>query len=317
MGLERDIKTLLDRAFGKGLLSRDGINYAIKCPSCTANNSGKKKLIVRLDDGRYQCWICGMKGSNVAALVGSFRPDLVDYAQRFRLKKIDKEPEQKPEVVLPKGAVLLGVNRKRLDPDVKAAINYLTKRGINRKDMLRWRMLSCTSGKFRRRIIVPSFDCDGNPNYFIARSIDETAKIKYLNAHTPKVGVIFNEIDIDWENEVTLVEGVFDAIKCSENTIPILGSSLSTRSELLKKLMRHQTPCVVSLDPDMKQKAHKLADLLVSSGCSVRIAFAPTNKDLGDLTKEEASRVLSSAVPYTDIMRITHKINEIKSGSLL
>jgi len=317
VSVDHGIKILLNKAFGTGQMSRDGINYAIKCPSCTTNNSGKKKLIVRLDDGRYQCWICGIKGSNISALVGRFRPDLLDIAQGVRLKKINKEPEPHPEVILPKGAVLLGINRGRLDPDVKAGINYLTKRGLSRKDMLRWRMLSCPSGKFRRRIIVPSFDCDGNPNYFIARSIDETAKIKYLNAHRPKAGVIFNEIDVDWESEVTLVEGVFDAIKCPENTIPILGSSLSHRSELFKMLFKHQTPCVVSLDPDMKQKAHKLADLLVSSGCSVKIVFAPSNKDLGDLTKEEVSRVLSHAIPYTDIMRITHKINEIKSGSLL
>jgi DNA primase len=207
MGLERDIKTILDRAFGKGLLSRDGINYALCCPACDDSRRGKKKLIVRLDDGRL--------------------------------------------------------------------------------------------------------------NYYVTRTIDATKKMKYQNADVPKAEVIFNEIDMDWSKEVLLVEGVFDAIKCPENTLPILGSSFSKRSMILRTLMKHQTPCVVSLDPDMKQKAYRAADLLVSAGCPVRIAFAPTGKDLGDLTKSEVSKLVKSAPAYNDMMRITHKISEIKSGSLL
>ena len=318
MGLERDIKTILDRAFGKGLLSRDGINYALCCPACDDSRRDKKKLIVRLDDGRYHCWVCDAKGSNIFWLISKFRSDLLSDRDRIDFRKFHGEPaEELPKISLPPQVVMLGSSRIRPDPDIKAARNYLIKRGLDRKDMCRWRMLSCSVGKFRRRVIIPSFDKEGILNYYVTRTIDATKKMKYQNADVPKAEVIFNEIDMDWAKEVLLVEGVFDAIKCPENTLPILGSSFSKRSMILRTLMKHQTPCVVSLDPDMKQKAYRVADLLVSAGCSVRIAFAPTGKDLGDLKKSEVSKLVKSAPAYNDMMRITHKISEIKSGSLL
>ena len=315
MSTVKDIKTLLNKSFGSGEMSRDGVNYCIRCPECKDSRRDKRKLVVRLDDGRYHCWVCGTKGSNIVRLIGKFRPDLVQ-GFRVSLRKEKEDLEHKEEQVeLPQGVVLLG-DKNQNDPDLKASVNYLKRRGLKKKDLMRWRVLSCRSGSFRRRVIIPSFDKEGNLNYYVARTIDAEIKMKYQNSKVSKEEIIFNEIDLDWSKEMVLVEGVFDAIKCPENTVPILGSSLSTRSKLYKMLSRNQTPCIVSLDPDLKRKAFKLADLLASSGCRVKIAFAPPGKDLGDMTKTEAMSILSNATEYSDMMRITHKIREIKSGSL-
>ena len=89
-----------------------------------------------------------------------------------------------------------------------------------------------------------------------------------------------------------MVEGVFDAIKCPENTVPILGSNLSKRSRLYQMIVKNQTPCTVSLDPDLKTKAFKIAHLLYSAGCDIKVAFADEGKDLGDLNKERARSIL-------------------------
>ena len=175
--------------------------------------------------------------------------------------------------------------------------------------------MASPDGSFRRKAIIPSFDNEGNLNYYVARSIDDLGSFRYKNAKVSKEKVIFNEIDIDWKKPLVLVEGVFDAIKCPENTVPILGSSLSNRSNLFKKILEHQTSCIVALDPDLKMKAYKLASLLRSTGCLVRIAFAPPGKDMGDLSKKETSKILSLSKPYTDMMRLTQKISEIQSGS--
>ena len=317
MSTVKDIRTLVVKAFGSGEMSRDGVNYCIKCPECKDTRREKKKLVVRLDDGRYHCWVCGTKGSSIIRLISKFRPDLTQ-GVRVSLRKEKKDELEKPkqEVLLPKNSLLLAI-KNQVDPDLRASLRYLKKRGLTKKDLMRWRMMSCTSGTFRRRVIIPSFDDDGNLNYYVARTIDSEIKMKYQNSNVPKEEVIFNEIDLDWSKELVLVEGVFDAIKCPENTVPILGSSLSARSKLYKKITRNQTPCIVSLDPDLKEKAFKIADMLSESGCSVKIAFAPPGKDLGDLSKSEAMSVLSNAKVYSDMMRITHKINGIKSGSLL
>lgn len=297
-------------------MSRDGINYSISCPTCKEQRKDKKKLVVRLDDGRYHCWVCGSKGSSIIRLISKFRPDLVENVHIKLRKDAEDKDEEEVKVSLPNNIVSLSANNQR-DPDLKSTLNYLRNRGLNNRDIIRWRIQSCTTGTFRRRVIIPSFDNMGNLNYYVARTIDPHIKMKYQNAKVSKETIVFNEVDIDWSQEVTLVEGVFDAIKCPENTIPILGSSLSMRSRLFKLLSKHQTPCIVSLDPDLKHKAFRIADTLVSAGCEVRIGFAPVNKDLGDLTKIEAFNVLKSAERYSDVMRITHKIRKIKSGSLL
>jgi len=316
VSIARDIKVLLHKAFGSGEMSRDGINYCIKCPECKDDRRDKRKLVVRLDDGRYHCWVCGTKGSNITRLISKFRPDLVQGLKVSLRKEKEEIQEVIEEIKLPSNSILLG-SMAHKDPDLKASLKYLKNRGLDKRDIMRWRALSCSSGSFRRRIIIPSFDIDGKLNYYVARTIDAEIKMKYQNSRVSKEEIIFNEIDIDWSEEVVLVEGVFDAIKCPENTIPILGSSLSTRSKLFKMIAKNQTPCIVSLDPDLKQKAFKLADLLASSGCDVKVAFAPPGKDLGDLSKADAMSILSNAKEYNTMMRLTHKIRAIKSGSLL
>ena len=316
MGVNSDIKKVLIAAFGLGTSSRDGINYAVSCPACSLEKKSKKKLEVRLDDGRYHCWVCGLKGSDVRFLIRKHRPDLVENTKNVKLYKKNSLEEEDIVITLPKGAKLLGCTNFQ-DPDMNAAKRYLKMRGLSEIDLMRWRIMASPSGEFRRKVIIPSFDKEGRLNYFVARSIDDSGKFRYKNAKISKEGVIFNEIDIDWSKEVVLVEGAFDAIKCPENTVPILGSSLSRKSLLYKTILENQTPCIVALDPDLKMKAYKLASMLRGAGCDVRMAFAPEGKDMGDLSKQLARRVVENAKPYSDVMRLTQKISEIQSGSSL
>ena len=305
----------LESVFGKSSLSGDSINCAVACPVCDDKNKLKRKLIVRLDDGRYQCWVCGTKGSNILFLAkkhfGASSANL-----SYRSKKSQPEIEDERKVLtLPPGSFFLGNPTK--DPDVKAALRYLAARGLTKADIYRWRMLSSTTGRFRRRIIIPSFSQEGSLNYFVSRSIDKDSHSKYVNSNVPKKEVVFNEIDIDWQSPIQLVEGAFDAVKSPENTIPILGSSLSKSSRLFHLLTKNGCDVNVSLDPDLKSKAYFLAKQLSKAGCSVRICFAPENTDLGSMQKKEAAEVFSSAKFFDSMLNIQYKISRIKSGSIL
>lgn len=311
-----EIKRIIDDAFGAGVLSRDGINYAISCPSCKDDRKDKRKLIIRLDDGRYHCWVCGLKGKSVKSLLSKYnRAFLGTTSIRFEAAAQQHEIDA-IAVSLPQGCSTLATV-ERLDPDMLAVRKYLERRGISKLDISRWRISAVTTGQYRRRAIIPSFDEVGNLNYFVARSIDTGTYLKYKNPKVSKESVIFNEIDIDWNMPIVLVEGVFDAMKCPPNAVPILGSSVSIRSKLYKKIVEHQSKCIVALDPDLKMKAFKLAKLLKSSGCEVDVAFAPEGRDFGDMRKQRVSDVLRSAERYTDLMRISHKISRMRSGSII
>ncbi len=108
-------------------------------------------------------------------------------------------------------------------------------------------------GRYGGRIIIPSFNNDGDCNYFIARSYVGHYR-RYLN---PPCGrdIIFNELNIDWDEPIILVEGVFDAIVAGDNAIPILGSTLREDSRLFQAIEIHDTPVYIALDPDAEKKA--------------------------------------------------------------
>lgn len=314
MNNEFKIRKILIKAFGQGDLSRDRVNFAVACPACSASKTNKRKLVIRLDDCRYHCWVCGIKGKNISYLIKKYRPDLSDLVPGIKASKSSSAVQD--SVVLPKDFIHLSSYRG-LDPDILAVINYLKSRGISSRDISRWRLLSCKAGQFRRRVLVPSFDSIGDLNYYIARTIDVDVKPKYKNAKSKKKEIIFNEIDIDWEKPVILVEGIFDAIKSPENAIPILGSYMSRDSLLYNRIVANQSTVYLSLDPDMKGKAYKIASSLEKGGCKVYVSFADKGNDLGDMTKNNVRDLLVKSTPYSREIDLYHRISQIKSGSIV
>ena len=304
----------VESVFGRTSVSSDGINCAVNCPACNENKKNKLKLIIRLDDGRYQCWVCGVKGSNIAFFASKHKTNSAALFEIFGKKAKKSEIEAPEELKLPDGSCFL--LKDKLDPDQKATIRYITSRGLSRSDVYRWRLMYSPDRSYRRRVIVPSFDQEGKLNYYVARSIDDDRKPRYMNSRVPKNDIIFNEIDIDWKRSIVLVEGVFDAMKCGDNAVPILGSTLSKRSKLYKELTRHSSDVTLSLDPDLKQKSYIIANDLARDGCNVSISFAPSDLDLGAMQKQEARKVISSRVAYDPMNALRLKIKNIKSGSV-
>jgi hypothetical protein len=310
---EETLRKHLNDTFGRGQMSRDGVNYSLACPFCKDERKDKRKLVVHLRELKWHCWVCESKGGNVIKLLARFRPDLGLVPDEHRSKQTEEVEDDQP-FELPFGMIPLYEPTK--DPDVQAALRYLEGRGLVEDDLFRWRLHTTTRGYTRRHVIAPSFDANGDPNYYVARAIDET-DFKYRNARVPKKSIVFNEIDVDWKDTVILVEGLFDAIKCPDNTVPLLGSTLPRDGLLFSRLMEHQCDVIVALDPDLPDKAHRICKDLEGAGCSVRYCFAPNGRDFGSMAKEEVRSIVEKARRYDYNVRINHKINTIRSGSII
>ena len=311
----------LQRYFKKGELNRTEDQLAFWCPVCNSSDVQKRKLVVRLSDGWYHCWVCGTSGKSYSSLFRKLCKRAFDDPESALLVGDEKRvsaPDPKNEVQkveLPSDIFLVGADDSR-DPDVLAVREYLKGRGLTRSDMLRWRICAVRSGNLKRKAIIPSFDAEGELNYFSARAIDESP-YKYTNAKRHRTEIIFNEIDVDWKSPITLVEGVFDAVKCPENTIPVLGSSLPKDSALFRKLWENECRVTVAFDPDLKEKSHKVCELLSKAGLEVFQVWAPDGKDFGQMTKSQVQEVLSQAKRWYKEDKLFFRIKAISSGSLL
>ena len=107
--------------------------------------------------------------------------------------------------------------------------------------------------------------------------------MKYKN---PKVSrdIIFNELDVDWDSDVVLTEGVFDAIVAG-NAVPILGSTLRADSRLIQKIVYNDTPVYIALDRDAKKKENKLIEKFLEYGIEIYKIDTTAYDDVGAMPK--------------------------------
>ena len=308
--------------FGEGTVSRDGTNIAVQCPAC-GKNEQKRKFSVCLETWRCHCWVCGVKGKNLYNILKQFRGSgpAGNYVNTFNitvnsddLSKI--EPIEK-KVVLPRDFLMIAPNLKNEDPDFRAVISYLRSRGVTEKKLWRHKIGTCVSGGYwNRRIIFPSFSDELKLDYYVSRSIDDSVFPKYLNAKTDKKKIIFDELRIDWEKELTIVEGVFDLIKCNDNATCLLGSYMSESHKIFQKIVKNNTPVLLALDHDVIDKTHKIARLLFNFGVDVKIMNTRGVEDVGELSCEEFCKRADEANNYTGDTKISFLIDRIRSGSV-
>ena len=143
---------------------------------------------------------------------------------------------------------------------------------------------------------MPSFDSEGNLNYFVARAIDKNKKPKYDNPHVDHREVVFNEINIDWTKRLTIVEGPFDMTKCPENTTALLGSDFSEQHELFNKILLNNTPVALAMDGDMwDTKIPKIVKKLQEYDVDVVVVDVRPWGDPGNMSRAEFQNALKEA----------------------
>ena len=272
-----------------GYFKESGQELLFKCPSC---NHHKRKLSVNLDKNAFKCWICDYRGRNLRRLVrryGSYvqlskwdkitnRFDLANFADLF-MDQPDREEEIKVE--LPQEFRTLTSKDRPLISN--PAFRYLRERGLSKDDILKWKIGYCYEGQYRNRIIIPSFNDDGDTNYFIARSYSGDS-YKYKNPRASK-NIVFNELFIDWDQDLVIVEGVFDAIVAG-NAVPILGSTLRADSRLIQKIVYNDTPVYIALDPDAEAKERKIIQTLLKYDIELYKIDVSGYEDVGSMPKE-------------------------------
>jgi DNA primase len=276
-------------------------NYAYKCPFC---NHIKPKLEINLSPNSkgetpWHCWVCNAKGKTLLGLFKKIKvlPDKITELKSI-LKFTDKKDEEiiTTKVSLPKEYKPL-TNLSRTDITAKHALMYLKKRGITKADILKYNIGYCEEGKYANRIIIPSYDENGNLNYFVARDINPDSKRKYDTPKCNKNEIIGLEYFINWNVPVILCEGIFDAIAIKRNAIPLLGKTIPRA--LMMKLIDSQVKTVyVSLDRDALKDALGYAQELINLGKDVYLIDLQ-DKDPSEMGFEKFTKIVHEAEQLT------------------
>ncbi len=278
---------ILKNAFGDFKRQKDELLFF--CPFCKHH---KNKFSINTNTHKYKCWVCDVKGNNIRRVLKKYISTSLLFewdklTGRLNVSDLDSIFEQENVIVdtivdLPNEFVSLA--NKNLPKTSLAPLKYLFDRGISKEDILKWKIGYCSSGQYENRVIVPSFNMQGNCNYYVARSIAD-AWPKYLNPEASK-DICFNELYLDWDKDVTIVEGVFDAIK-SQNSIPLLGSTLNDKSTLFKRIVFNDPTIYIALDPDAETKARSLIDKLIEYDLEIYKIDISGYDDVGSMTKQE------------------------------
>ena len=304
---------LLESVLGKGKPT-SGDNIAFFSPF-TSHYKPKLEIDINTNhagENAWHCWISDKKGRSISSLFKQLNLSKEKFEQLERIVETTRYRSQntvteKPTTVqLPEQYRPLWI--KKLTPDYRNAIHYLSKRGITAFDILKYRIGYCESGEYSGKIIIPSYDAAGQLNYFVSRAFYKEDKQKHKN---PKISkdIIGFEMFINWAEPIILCEGSFEAIAIKRNAIPLFGKII--QPALQKKIIQeHVRDIYICLDADALKNAIQIAQRFMGEGLNVYFVEL-ANEDASELGFEKITNILAD----TDVLTF-EGLMHLKMGML-
>jgi DNA primase len=300
----------LTNVLGSGLTLK-GNELAFYCPFC---NHHKQKLQVNTETQKWHCWNCNSGGKKLTSLLRKLDVDrkIISIIREIygdtNWTPQQDDAETKVFIQLPKEFISLSEEPKGFNPEYKHAMFYLTHRGISMKEIIKYNIGYCKDGLYARRVIIPSYDLNGQLNYFVSRSYYSEEKMKYKNPPISK-NIIAFESQVNWNEPIILCEGVFDAITIKRNAIPLLGK-FPSKILVEKIFMSGVSDIIISLDNDAINEALKAAEYFRKQGINVKMMYL-RDKDASDMGYEKFYEELTKTKEFSSEELLLSKINSL------
>jgi hypothetical protein len=285
------LKGIITNAFGSLKNDKNGDQVQVNCPHCAKlyNNyepDNKYNLEINLSKKVYKCWKCEISGPIPKLLKYYAKKDIYNlYLENFddidyKINYNEQEDEIYKEVILPKEFIPFSKMDKDL-PSHLEAYNYIRyTRGITDKIINDLNIGFCESGYYKNRILIPSYDKNNKLNYFVTRTYVND-NITYIK---PKIhqDIIFNENRLDWNSTVYVVEGAFDYISISINTLCLLGKEFIPY--IFEMVIYYKPNLVFILDPDAIKQTIKYINIFDNMNIkNIKFVELPNNYDIDEL----------------------------------
>lgn len=288
---------LLETVLGRSIKAhRDNVSF--HCPFC---NHEKPKLNVSLGTGKWGCWVCGdvSQGNSIVTLMHRLKvkSDVVDRAKSLWSIRDHSEVNKKQILTLP--PEYLPIHQPKNTYQYKIATNYLKNRNIDMRLAIKYDIGYCEYGRYRGRIILPSYDENGYLNSYVGRTYLPGEPTNYLAPpDLDKDSIIVYEDHINWKEPVILVEGRFDAIAVRRNAIPIDGKNIPQK--LKDRILTNRTDVYICLDADARSTANRHCSYFIRNGVRTFMVNLPDNEDPGSLGYDGVWRCIDRAVEVSE-----------------
>ena len=265
----------------------------------------KPKLQINIQNGNWHCWVSNMGGRNLFQLLSKIGASKSNFDELIELvgdvpRYIKKDNASAKVVQLPTEFKPLWNGG---DSIVKRhALSYLYKRGLNDSDILKYNIGYCVEGSFSNRIIIPSYDSEGQLNFFVGRDFYDS-KMKYRNSPTSK-DIIGFDLFINWDEPIILCEGVFDVMSFKRNAIPLFGKTVM--NALQKKIIEFKVKVIyLSLDSDAITDAIKISENFTNNGIEVKM-MKFQEKDPNEIGFEKLLYLIkrTQTIRFSDLMKM-------------
>jgi len=268
--------------------------YRFRCPFCGDSKKSKRKtrgyFFPIEDTCRFKCHNCGASFS-LNNFLKEIAPDLASQYrfekfsnshQKFEKKEVDAEAfkTNTAERLNETSDFLSPFTRIfSLDEDHPARL-YLTGRLIPKEHQRKLfyvesiRDVASKLETYEDRylpdvsaILIPFYDEEGVLTYCQCRSIDEDAPIRYITFEISEGLKVWGLENVDWDSEVYVTEGPFDAMFV-DNGIAVAGASLLS---ILKYLREKAKSFTFIFDKDYQENYEVFRQLknAIDQGCKV------------------------------------------------
>lgn len=294
----------------KNGFDENAFQYQFPCPKCVERDgwmeARKFNLEVNLQKQLFRCWKCDSVDEHMSGTV-------VKLIRMYGNEKLLQEYKDIIRTIRDSELYKLNFSSNDFNIDTsiiekedlkfppsfrpfkegkyynKGAMRYLNERGIG-WDIINRYGIGFTEkendDKWRKssyRIIIPSYNEYDELNYWVGRDYlpkkEGFTRVKYDNPDAKKKEIIFNENKVQWDADITLVEGTFDHIVVP-NSIPLLGKSLNKEYKLYWDLITKANANVnIFLDADAFSTVKEVYKFLNHGNLYGKVRYIPVEGD--------------------------------------
>lgn len=290
--------SLIDYLESKFKISSSGDNVRVKCPFCSEKKKDKT-LSFSLDKNLFNCFRCDYSGSALAFVIDQEKcsiPEAIEIigTSNTSLKKKLKEDS----IALPGYYKTLILSKSNSSITLQHGIlSYLKRRGLQKKDILRYNIGYGFKPNQSVVIVFPLYDHKHQLTGYIEKPLGTKGQY-YITSNKSKG--LYNIQNAKNYHTIVICEGVFDCFAIGDQSVALLGKTLSNDNlDFLRTLKKDYIIC---LDSDAFENSLNIAKKL-SSSHNVGIVKLPEGKDPSDMKDEIKDYIQKNVKIFDERMR--------------